>query len=308
MTAPLVSVVIPAYNSARTVRQAIESALAQTVEDLDVIVVDDGSSDDSAAVAESVGDPRVRVVVQANGGAAAARNTGLAMATGKYVAFLDADDLWLPQKLAVQLDVLRAHPDVSAVQSGVINVDDELNFLGEERCTPSEDALLDCLYFRNMPGVMTTLVIERTKFEEMGCFDTALTILEEWDMTIKAARYCNMISIEEPLALYRVHPGNRSRNLDIHIAPGFRVLDGLFADPELPEHIRKRRRAIYARFYTMLSGGAFKVHRWRDVAKWGTKALVTDPRTAAYMGGMPIRHLRRRARRRQAAGSPVTLP
>src|SRR5947209_7802599 len=218
-TPPLVSVVIPAYNSARTVRAAVESALQQSVDDLEVIVVDDGSADETAETAEAIGDPRVRVLRQHNGGAASARNAGIDAARGQYVAFLDADDLWLPEKLRVQLAVLTQRPDVSAVQCGVINVDDDLRFLSEERCRESDDALLDCLYFRNMPGMMTTLVIERRKFEEMGVFDTALTILEEWDMTIKAARYCNMFSIEQPLALYRVHPGNRSRDLDIHIEP-----------------------------------------------------------------------------------------
>jgi glycosyltransferase involved in cell wall biosynthesis len=305
---PLVSVVIPAYNSARTVRPAIDSALAQTMNDLEVIVVDDGSTDGTAEVARAVDDRRVNVLVQENAGAAAARNTAIAAASGRYVGLLDADDLWLPHKLERQLELLQSRADVSAVQTGVFNVDDQLRLLAVKRCTQSHDPLLDTLCFRNMPGNMSTLLIERAKFEQMGVFDTSLVILEEWDMHIKCARYCNLQSLAEPLALYRIYPGNRSRDLDIHIEPGFKVLVRLFADPDLPPHIASQKRAIYGRFYTMLAGGAFKVGRWRECSRWAGRALLSDPRMLGYMLGLPSRRLRRRlARVREPAFETAAL-
>jgi glycosyltransferase involved in cell wall biosynthesis len=292
-----VSAVIPAYNAEATVAAAVESALGQTVADVEVIVVDDGSTDGTRAAVESVDDQRVTVLRQANAGAAAARNTGIRHASGRFVGLLDADDVWLPQKLERQLSVMEGDRRVHAVQSGAFFVDAELRVMSERRCHPSGDALLETLRFQNMPNNMSTLLIERAKFDEMGLFDESLEILEEWDMAIKVARHCNLVSIEEPLSMYRVHPGNRSRNLAIHIEPGFKVLDRLFSDPTLPEHIRERKQEIHARFYTMLAGGAFRNHQWSECVAWSTKALRTDPGMLRYMAALPARRASRRLSR-----------
>jgi hypothetical protein len=154
--------------------------------------------------------------------------------------------------------------------------------------------LLTFLRFQNLPNAASTWVIDRAAFERIGLFDPSLAILEDWELSIRLARYCNPICIAEPLSLYRLHPGNRSRDLSIHVAPGFRVLDSLFSDPTLPREIKVRRREIYARFYTMLCGGAFKVRRWRACAYWGARAIWTDPRMLAYMAALPMRRVTRR--------------
>lgn len=302
--APLVSVVIPAYNSARTITATIQSALAQTVGELEVIVVDDGSSDETVASVEAIGDPRVRIVRRENGGAAAARNSGIRAARGRWVALLDADDLWLPEKLERQLAVLESDPAVRAVQSGAYFVDDELNVLYVRRCFQPQDNLLTFLRFQNMPNVASTWMVEREKLIEIGMFDEQLAILEDWELSLRIARHCNPVCIPEPLSRYRVHPGNRSRDLDLHVAPGFRVLDRLFSDPTLPPQIAARRREIYARFFTMLCGGAFKVRRWRACAYWGARAAITDPRMLGYAAALPLRRLRRMATRGQSARLP----
>jgi glycosyltransferase involved in cell wall biosynthesis len=296
---PLVSVVIPAFDAEATIGDALASALGQTLADLEVIVVDDGSSDRTAEVARSVAGARVQVLTQPNAGAAAARNTGIARSIGKYVALLDADDVWMPYKLERQIEILRGDDTVHAVQSGALFVDSALQVLSERRCRPSQDALLDTLRFQNMPNNMSTLVIERRMFEVMGTFDTSLEILEEWDMAIKVARHCNLFSIEEPLSLYRVHAGNRSRNLDIHIEPGLRVLARVFDDPTLPANIREREKEIYGRFYTMLAGGALRSRHWQACASWGIKAARTDPSMLGYMAELPFRHISRWLSRQQ---------
>jgi glycosyltransferase involved in cell wall biosynthesis len=292
-TEPLVSVVIPAYNAAATVGATLESVLAQTVDDLEVIVVDDGSSDDTAAVVHAIDDPRVRLIEKPNGGASDSRNAGIAEATGRYVAFLDADDLWVPDKLERQLDWLASNPGVGAVQTGVRFVDDELNTLDIRRCRPSEDALLETLQFENLPGFNSTLLVERELLERLGRYDTSLAILEDWNLAIELAKEGNLGGIEEPLALYRQHPGNRSRNLEIHVEPGFIVLGRLFADPATPERIRAKKGLIYGRFFTMLAGGAFRNRQWRDWLRWTLKAVRADPRTLKYMAALPMRRRER---------------
>ncbi len=298
---PLVSVVIPAYDSARTLPATVASALGQTLADLEVIVVDDGSSDDTRAIAEAIDDPRLRVIGKANGGSASARNAGIGVARGEWVALLDADDLWLPEKLERQLAVARARPELVAVHSGVFRVDDRLSPQAIRTCDPARDTLIDYLMFRNLPGAMSTLVARREALEAAGLFDATFKILDDWDMMIKLIRLGPVTSVPEPLTLYRVHAGNIGRNLDIHVDPGYTVLRRLFADPGLAPEVRAREREIYARFFTMMTGGAFKVRRWRDCAAWGLRALRADPRMALYMAQLPVRRARTLLERRRGA-------
>jgi glycosyltransferase involved in cell wall biosynthesis len=305
--APSVSIVIPAYNASATVRASVDSVLAQAVEDLEVIVVDDGSKDDTTEVARAIDDPRVKVIEQRNAGPSAARNAGLAAARGRYVGFLDADDLWLPTKLVRQLHWLDAHPDVKAVQTGVFFVNDALEVVSVRRCRPSHDPLLQTLRFQNLPAFPSTVVAERSCLMEIGGFDTSLAILEDWNLALQLALRGNLGSIEEPLALYRVHESNRSRDLQLHVEPGYTILGRLFAPgSDLPEHIRAQERRIYARFYSMLAGGAYRNRDWAQLLVWAAKALRSDPRIAAYMAALPLRRFQRskRSAPRAAGGTP----
>lgn len=300
--APRVSVIVPAFNAAQTIRETVDSILAQTVQDIEVIVVDDGSTDGTIDVVRGFGDERVRLVEQHNGGAAAARNTGIGRAAGTWVAFLDSDDLWLPEKLERQLAELE-RTGMDAALTSVVLVDANLAPLEVRHSTPSDDLLMDFLSFRNLPAVMDTLIVRRSRLEQVGRFSADLVILEDWDLLIRLARNGGVHPVTEPLALYRQHPGNRSRDLSIHIEPGFKVLGRLFADPTLPAHVRRRRRLIYGRFYAMLSGGAFKVRDWPEALRWGVRALRSDPRTAGYLLALPLRAVRRRLARRALARS-----
>ncbi|MGI8640394.1 MAG: glycosyltransferase family 2 protein [Pyrinomonadaceae bacterium] len=299
MSELLVSVVIPAYNAAKTLEATVRSVFEQTVQDFEIIIIDDGSKDNTVEVAQSIAeqDSRVKVLSQPNGGASAARNTGIKAGKGKYVAFLDADDLWLPHKLERQLAVLNSEKDVTAVQSGVYYVRDNLEVISVGWCVESKDALSDTLFFQNLPGLMSTLIVERAEFDKIGLLDTKLVILEDWELAIRLSRYCNFQSIEEPLALYRQFPGNRSRDLSIHIEPGYIVLERLFKDASLPAHIKKQEKQIYAAFYTMLCGGAYKVGRYGEAFKWGIKAISKHPTALGYIALLPLRKLKRNSSR-----------
>jgi glycosyltransferase involved in cell wall biosynthesis len=301
MSAPLISVVIPAYNAERTIPATLLSVLRQTVDDLEVIVVDDGSTDNTFDVVRSYEDPRLRILRQENAGHAGARNAGIGHTTGKYVAFVDADDLWLPRKLEAQLAFLRGHPDVRALHSAAIHVDDGLRPLFIGQCPDGKNSLIDVLCFRGLPGFMCTPIIERQLLDELGRFDQSLIILQDWDLAIRLARRGELHSISEPLALYRVHSANQSKTLELHVEPGERILGALFQDPELPPEIRQSRPYIYAHFYAMLCGGAFQLRRFSDAALWGRKAVASDARVLPYLFGLPARRLQKRASRFRAA-------
>ncbi len=176
-TAPLISCIIPVYNHELYVGETIESVLAQTYRPLEVIVVDDGSTDGTAAVVAGFGD-RVRYVYQNNAGPSVARNTGAALATGDYLAWLDSDDLWRADKLERQLAFLQAHPDVDVCLTYL------QNFWIEELAEEAE-RFKGSLRAQPVPGyVFATVLISRTAYERIGPADARLFHADgtEWMM------------------------------------------------------------------------------------------------------------------------------
>jgi glycosyltransferase involved in cell wall biosynthesis len=214
MPEPRVSVVVPAYERGDVVGRAIDSALAQTVGDIEVVVVDDGSSDDTGAVVEAYDDERVRGLAhETNRGVSAARNTGVAAATGEYVAFLDSDDEWLPRKLERQLAVLddRGEGWVGAyceVATAGLSTLGRLATAVSERlfrsAAPREggrelaEALLSMQVFMG-PG--STLLVEREAVESAGGFDEGLSIYEDWDLVLRVLAAGKLAHVDEPLAV-----------------------------------------------------------------------------------------------------------
>jgi len=288
---PLVSVVIPAYNAERWVRETIASVIAQTYRPLEVLVVDDGSTDGTVAIAESFGDP-VTVVRQANSGAAAARNAGIARSTGEYVALLDADDLWDPAKLAVQVGELERDRSIGALQCGTAYVDINGRVL-EIRRPPRRATFWDVVRFRGVVALMSTLLIRRSCIERAGAQETRFEGKDEWEWAMRLARHCGLGGAPDPLVTHRVFAGSMSRDVASHIRPGLAVLEHVFADPTLPAEVRMRRRTAYAAFYTMLAGGYFQARDWSAFARWSLRALRADPTSLAYMLRLPLRSMAR---------------
>jgi len=210
MPDPLVSVIIPAYNGERFLREAVDSALAQTYPNIEVIVVNDGSTDNTVALLSGYGD-RIRVFHQNNAGQAAARNLGISKSTGQWIAFLDQDDLWDPRKLAVQIQEARERDSV--VHSNIRVVDASGHILQkshktlELRQSPSLAELLTCYHIS-----MCTVVVRREAFLAAGGFDASNRLgtddLQFW--LYLAATGHEFHYLHEVLASYRRHEANFS--------------------------------------------------------------------------------------------------
>jgi glycosyltransferase involved in cell wall biosynthesis len=215
----LVSVIIPAYNCGRFVADAIESVLAQGRADIEVLVVDDGSTDDTAEVVARYGDA-VTLIRQRNAGAAVARNTGIRVARGRYIAFLDADDVWLPGKIEAQLAHLERHPDVSlcCTRWGLLRPDASGNYVidppGSDRSVSGlasystltyADLLLDCDVWT------TTVVMKRELIHQTGAFDAALRRGQDYDYWLRASRITPIHRLNATLALYRMGSGHGNK-------------------------------------------------------------------------------------------------
>jgi Glycosyl transferase family 2 len=205
----LVSVVIPNYNHARYVADAIRSVLAQTYRCYEIIVVDDGSTDDSRAVVAGFGD-RVTCIHQPNAGLSAARNTGIRASTGSLIGVLDADDLYEPEYLEVLVSALREHPDAGGVHCGYRFVDDQNRPLPQVEARALEpDALHRALLDGNFL-VPESILLRKSVYDDVGVFDEALRACEDWDVWLRAAARHRIIHAPRVLTRHRVLPGSMS--------------------------------------------------------------------------------------------------
>jgi len=207
MASPLISCIVPVFNGDRYIREALDSILRQTYAPLEVVVADDGSTDDTASVVATYGE-RVRYVWQANAGPGAARNLGLQSVRGDFVAFLDADDVWHPDKLTRQMARFEARPELDLCVTRIKNF--WVPELREEAVRFRDHPLA-----RPMPGyALSTLLARRALFEGDGRFDPGLRHTNDTDWFVRAAeRGATMDLLPDVLVFRRLHPANRSRRL-----------------------------------------------------------------------------------------------
>ena len=171
---PVVSVVIPLYQTERFIALSLGSVLAQTFKDFEVIVVDDGSSDKGPEIARATGDPRVRVITQVNRGLAGARNTGIREARGSYIAFLDADDLWLLTKLDEHVKLLQSAADIGLTFSASELIDDDGKSIGLVQRPSNEGFTPEHVFCRNPVGNGSAAVLRRAALDEISFWDADL--------------------------------------------------------------------------------------------------------------------------------------
>lgn len=220
-----VSVVIPAYNAAWCVRRAIDSVLAQTYRDFELLVIDDGSTDDTPSVLLGYG-TAIRIIRQPNGGLSSARNAGIRAARGDFVAFLDADDWWLPRKLELQVELLRSQPELGFCSSAARVQDAEGQLLGIWVCPDIGEAFIADLFRSNgdVAGSGSAVMARRELFSQVGGFDETLRSLEDIDMWMRLAAITKYGCIPEPLTVILKSPGSMSRNLDVMRSSAIRVM------------------------------------------------------------------------------------
>ncbi len=278
---PTVSVIVPTYNTIAYLPDAIESILQQTFEDFEILLVNDGSTDSTAEWAKKITDPRVRYIEQNNQGLSAARNTGLDLAQGRYVAFLDADDVWEPTKLDKQVALLETNPDIGMVHSWVWFMDGEGRSTGRIWKTQAEGMALAHLLQRNDVAVLSALV-RRECFARIGGFDIALRSLEDWDLWLRLAVNDSIAVIREPLAYYRQLPGSMSRNCEVMEASFKTVIDRHFA--LAPQSLQFLRDRSYGSAYQCLAWKAIQSDRpdfdlawayYRSALRFNVRTLLT---------------------------------
>jgi len=271
-----VSVIIPAYNQAHYLADSIRSVLDQTEQDFELIVVDDGSTDNTAEVALGFQDDRLRYIHQKNQGLSAARNTGINHAGSPYLTFLDSDDLFLPEKLTILLHELENNPSLGLVAGQAIPIDEKGRRIGKIFTKPLPEDTSRLLL--GNPLHVGSVMIGKLWQERAGLFDESLRSYEDWDMWLRLARMgCKMGWVSKPVSYYRFHTAQMTRDGNQMTTATFAVLDKTYADPHLPQSWRDLQDQAYSQAYMRAAAQAFHAKDYSSAKNYISEAVRLDP-------------------------------
>lgn len=270
--ASLVSVILPTYNRAYVLRRAIDSVLAQTHSHLELIVVDDASSDDTQSLLATYRDPRLRVVLmEHNGGAAVARNRGLAIAQGQYIAFQDSDDEWRLEKLEKQLLHLRQHPEAAVSAAGFLGLPfsmDSVGYWGLENLERNRDLMTLFRYGNRLST--PSWVVRRSHLEKAGPFDEAMSTWEDWELSLRLDAAGGFVMLDEPLHIAYDTRGSVKFNTSAYAEALERVMR------KFPHWVHDEPRAL-SHHYWLMATWERASGRPRSARRYLHKALRTYP-------------------------------
>lgn len=279
---PRVSVIIPAYNQARYLKQAIDSVLAQTYRDFEIIVVDDGSTDDTAAIAAAYGG-QIHYIYQENRGLAGARNTGIRAAQGELIGLLDSDDIWLPNYLKAMVKLANQYPTavVYFCQARCIDVEgnDLPQIVGGKEFIP--EALLSEMLLSNFI-IPSTVTLRRSVVVDVGLFDASLRSCEDWDMWLRLLPEHEFAFTNEILVRYRVHESSLSANPTGMQQAKRSVVEKHYGldDGDFATWSQEKRLAYGGLYRYYLLTSVQRQQNWQSGVDYLSRALLIDPSLA----------------------------
>jgi glycosyltransferase involved in cell wall biosynthesis len=200
---PKISVVVPVYNGEKTISQTIKSIQQQTFFNFEIVVINDGSTDSTLEELVHLREPRMKVLSYENGGLPIARNRGIANASGDFVTFIDADDLWTPDKLELQLAVLQQHPEADAVYSWTLYLNEEGTAFHQGDKLHFQGNVLPQLLLSNFIASGSNIMIRKQAIASVGYFDPTLRSCEDWDYWLRLAAHCSFAVVPKYQIIYR---------------------------------------------------------------------------------------------------------
>lgn len=273
---PVVSVIIPTYNRADLIFEAINSVLGQDYSALDLIVVDDGSTDNTAELLKPfVESGQLRYFSQANSGQATARNLGLTQARGAFICFLDSDNLWEPGKLSAQVSYLEQHPDVDIVYGDVITIDAQGSETSRSNMARFSGQIFRQMLHDNCVSMNTTMT-RRRWFDEMGGFDTSFRVADDYELWLRFSAKATYAYLPNYFARYRVFPNQISSDKERRFLSNERAIGKfLMANPTLVTAAEKDR--LWSTFYARWSFYRSKAGRGGPAMAAAMKAISYNP-------------------------------
>ncbi|MBK4732786.1 glycosyltransferase [Oxynema sp. CENA135] len=276
---PKISVVIPVYNATTTIQETISSVLNQSFTDYELIIVNDGSTDETLEKIESFKDPRIRVFSYTNAGAAISRNRGLSQAKGEYIAFLDADDLWTPDKLEAQLAILEKNPQASIAYSWSDCIDESSQFLRRGGHISVNGNVYDRLLLVDFLENGSNPLIRRHALIEIGGFDESLPAGQDWDLYLRLAEKSNFVVVEKSQIRYRISANSLSSNIFKLESACLHVLNRAF--DRAPQSLQYLKRHSFGNLYKYLIVKALEGEpepkKGRAALRFLTRAIAYDP-------------------------------
>ncbi len=266
---PLISVVIPVYNGEKTIRETIESVINQTFGDFELIVIDDGSHDSTLDIVKGIPDSRLKVFSFPNAGLAASRNRGIKVACGDYISFIDADDLWTPDKLEAQLKALQTHPQAAVAYSWTDCIDESGQFCRRGNHITVQGNVYAQLLLTDFIENGSNLLIRSQAFQNVGYFDESLPAAEDWDMWLRLAANYEFVVVPSPQVLYRLSATSMSANVVRQEAACLRVIEQAFT--QAPDSLQYLKKLSFANLYKYLT---FKVLEGHPEPQAGKIAIV----------------------------------
>jgi len=262
---PKVSVIIPAYNAMAFLPETLESVRNQTFTDYEVLIINDGSTDNIVEWSSQIQDTRVKLIDQENKGLSGARNSGIWHSQGEYLAFLDADDVWEKTKLEKQVELLDQNLEVGLVSTWVTTIDSNGELLELHQIPKIEGVELKKELFKyNIIHCGSTPLIRRCCFERVGFFASDLSGAADWDMWLRIARYYPISVIQESLVYYRQHTNNMSKKMRAMLEDVSKVIQRAFEVPytefKYLQRVAPSRYAIKLAWESLTEANIYESH------------------------------------------------
>ncbi|MBA3691926.1 MAG: glycosyltransferase family 2 protein [Acidobacteria bacterium] len=288
-----VSVVIPTYNYAHFIAEAVESVLAQTFPIFEIIVVDDGSSDNTEEIIVKFGD-KVKYIKQNNGGVGLARNTGVKNSGGEFIAFLDADDIWFPQKIEHQIQLFQTDDKIGLITTGMREFYQKgktVHIYSDGKNGWCAESLL--LLEPVVVGPGSTTLVKREVFEQIGGFDETKELhpWEDWEFCYRVAREFRLAFLPEILVEYRNHGGNGHLQIPRFERAMNLAFEKIFNDNAL--EIQKLKGQSYGNLHKILAGSYFQNRHYGKFIKHSLKSVWLMPKNISHFLAFPLRRFRR---------------
>jgi glycosyltransferase involved in cell wall biosynthesis len=292
---PTISIIVPVYNGETTILETIASVQQQTFSDFEIIVINDGSTDQTLELLQTIQDERLKIFSYENGGLPIARNRGLSQATGEFIGFLDADDLWTPDKLELQLAALRQHPDAGVAYSWTYFKYEENEYSYVDKSSFFEGNVYADLLVKNFLHNGSNPLISKQAIESVGFFDPALKSCEDWDFYLRLASKWNFVLVPKPQIIYRQSSSSMTSKIEIMEKYLLIVIERAFRVAPIELQSLKKQSLSWVYKYAAqqhLKYGSHKLENLKLATSNLTRAILIYPQILLeeYTHGL-VRHL-----------------
>lgn len=283
---PEVSVILPAYNASLTIKDTIKSILNQSYKDFELIIINDGSTDETEEIIKSFDDKRIILNKIKNSGASAARNKGIEIARGDYVSFIDSDDLWSIDKLEKQLGLLSNNKDYSVAYSWTMYIDEKGDYIHPMKAVTYEGDVYQKIILNNFVGSGSNILVRKNILDKTGIFNIKLTYGEEWDLLIRLSRNCKFALVKEYQIFYRQSLFSLSSSIEDMEKDITKIIENTYKNA--PEEIFKLKNKSLSSMNSYLS---YLYLTKQNIENWKLKSILKST-YSIYLNLLSVQNLK----------------